>query len=272
MPRSPPVKPPSVDEHYGGARPKPRRAVRPRTEAEKAFCSPWPDRRERSWPAPPPPATPGWPPNWWSWSRYGPRTASRALLAALERAVAFRRWRAEDVRSILAAGAGTAQVRPAGQALVMELPQVPTRPLSAYTLDNLDALDSHRAGRRRLMTAPAVPVLAADLDGGLRRLKLSAIRRLAPELLLTAKTQRWSPEEFLRTLIDAETRRPGRLQRPDADEGRRVPGRQDHRGVRRRPPPRSPGRRSTIWPRWSGSGPRRTTARSGRPARASPTA
>src|SRR5665811_2379252 len=27
-----------VDEHYGGARPKPRRAIRPRTPAEKAFC------------------------------------------------------------------------------------------------------------------------------------------------------------------------------------------------------------------------------------------
>jgi len=54
------------------------------------------------------------------------------------------------------------------------------------------------------MTASTVAALAADLDGGLRRLKLSAIRRLAPELLLTAKTQRWSPEEFLRTLIEAE--------------------------------------------------------------------
>jgi len=30
------------------------------------------------------------------------------------------------------------------------------------------------------------------------------MRRLAPELLLTAKTQRWSPEELLRTLIEAE--------------------------------------------------------------------
>src|SRR5499427_8040468 len=48
------------------------------------------------------------------------------------------------------------------------------------------------------------PPLAADLTAGLRRLKLAAIRRLAPELLITAKTQRWSPEEFLRTLVDAE--------------------------------------------------------------------
>ena len=30
------------------------------------------------------------------------------------------------------------------------------------------------------------------------------MRRLAPELLVTAKTQRWTPEEFLRTLIEAE--------------------------------------------------------------------
>jgi len=48
------------------------------------------------------------------------------------------------------------------------------------------------------------PPLAADLTAGLRRLKLAAMRRLAPELLVTARTQRWNPEEFLRTLIDAE--------------------------------------------------------------------
>jgi DNA replication protein DnaC len=50
----------------------------------------------------------------------------------------------------------------------------------------------------------AAPPLAADLTAGLRRLKLAAMRRLAPELLVTAKTQRWSPEEFLRTLVEAE--------------------------------------------------------------------
>jgi DNA replication protein DnaC len=50
----------------------------------------------------------------------------------------------------------------------------------------------------------SAPPLAADLNEGLRRLKMAAMRRLAPELLVTAKTQRWSPEEFLRTLIEAE--------------------------------------------------------------------
>jgi hypothetical protein len=33
-------------------------------------------------------------------------------------------------------------------------------------------------------------VLSADLTDGLRRLKLAAMRHLAPELLVTAKTQR----------------------------------------------------------------------------------
>jgi DNA replication protein DnaC len=46
--------------------------------------------------------------------------------------------------------------------------------------------------------------LAADLNDGLKRLKMAAMRRLAPELLITAKTQRWNPEEFLRTLVEAE--------------------------------------------------------------------
>jgi DNA replication protein DnaC len=53
------------------------------------------------------------------------------------------------------------------------------------------------------MTA-AAPPLAPDLVAGLRRLKLAAIRQVAPELLITAKTQRWAPEELLRTLVEAE--------------------------------------------------------------------
>ena len=48
------------------------------------------------------------------------------------------------------------------------------------------------------------PPLAPDLVDGPRRLELAAMRRLAPELLLTAKTQRWAPEELPRTLVEAE--------------------------------------------------------------------
>lgn len=54
------------------------------------------------------------------------------------------------------------------------------------------------------MTPKTRPILPADLAAGLRRLKLATIRQLAPELLLTAKTQRWAPEEVLRTLVEAE--------------------------------------------------------------------
>jgi len=54
------------------------------------------------------------------------------------------------------------------------------------------------------MTAATPPPLAPDLTEGLKRLKMAAMRRLAPELLVTAKTQRWNPEEFLRTLVGAE--------------------------------------------------------------------
>lgn len=48
------------------------------------------------------------------------------------------------------------------------------------------------------------PALPADLVAGFKRLKLAAMRTLAPELLVVARTQRWRPEEFLRTLIEAE--------------------------------------------------------------------
>ncbi|WP_213453929.1 IS21-like element helper ATPase IstB [Rhizomonospora bruguierae] len=53
---------------------------------------------------------------------------------------------------------------------------------------------------------PAAPPasLPADLTEALRRLKLATVRRLAPEVLHTAKVQRWTPEEVLRTLIEAE--------------------------------------------------------------------
>ena len=53
------------------------------------------------------------------------------------------------------------------------------------------------------MSAAPAP-LAADLESGLRRLKLARIRAVAPEVLQTAKTQRWAPEELLRTLVEAE--------------------------------------------------------------------
>jgi transposase len=125
-----------LDEHYGGPRPAPRRAVRPRTAAEKAFCALGPVAEAFITGA----AAAG---N----TRLGPELAELntlraahgddAVRAALVRAVAFGRWRAADVRSILAAGPGTADPRAAGDALVLELPVVPVRPLSHYAIGGL---------------------------------------------------------------------------------------------------------------------------------------
>ena len=43
------------------------------------------------------------------------------------------------------------------------------------------------------MAATTPAPLSPELEHGLRRLKLASIRRVAPELLVTAKTQRWAP-------------------------------------------------------------------------------
>ena len=61
-----------------------------------------------------------------------------AFLDALDRAVAFCRWRPADIRSILAAGAGVPEPRvPAGDALMLDLPAVPVRPLADYAIGGL---------------------------------------------------------------------------------------------------------------------------------------
>ena len=62
----------------------------------------------------------------------------QAFAAALDRAVAFSRWRAADVRSILGAGAGPpGPTAEPGDALVLDLPVVPVRPLADYAIGGL---------------------------------------------------------------------------------------------------------------------------------------
>jgi hypothetical protein len=57
------------------------------------------------------------------------------LVSALARAVEFSRYRAADVRSILAAGKGVPRPSAPGEALVVDLPKVPTRSLAEYATD-----------------------------------------------------------------------------------------------------------------------------------------
>ncbi len=64
------------------------------------------------------------------------------------------------------------------------------------------------------MTAFAAPPLPAELDALLRRMRLPYMRKAAPDVLATARAQRWEPAEVLRVLLaeevtgrDAATRR-----------------------------------------------------------------
>jgi transposase len=124
------------DEHYGGPRPAPRRAVRPKTAAEREFCALGPVAEAFITGAAAAGST-----------RLGPELAElntlraahgeQQFLAALDRAVAFSRWRAADVRSILSAGAGAPQPATAGDALALDLPAVPVRPLADYAIGSL---------------------------------------------------------------------------------------------------------------------------------------
>jgi DNA replication protein DnaC len=50
----------------------------------------------------------------------------------------------------------------------------------------------------------SAPPLPEDLDSLLRTLRLPHIRRAAPEVLATAKAQRWDPAEVLRALLTEE--------------------------------------------------------------------
>ena len=54
------------------------------------------------------------------------------------------------------------------------------------------------------MRAPEPPPLEPELEALLRRMRLPYIRRLAPEVLATARVQRWEPAEVLRVLLVEE--------------------------------------------------------------------
>jgi transposase len=135
-----------LDEHYGGPRPVPGRNPRPRTVTEQRFCSLGPAAVAFLVGA----AAAG-----------NTRLSSdldvlldlhaahgdEAFLAAVHRAVVFKRWRAADIRSILAAGAGSPTPRDAGPALVLDLPVPTPRSLSDYALTNTQPEPSERSTR-----------------------------------------------------------------------------------------------------------------------------
>lgn len=124
------------DEHYQGRPRVPARAVRIRTGTERAFLALGPAAEAFLRSA----AVAGT-------SRLAAELADvvalegswgrEPLLAALERATRFRRFKAQDVRNILAAGLVAPNPAPAGKPLNLQLPDVPVRPLSAYALEQV---------------------------------------------------------------------------------------------------------------------------------------
>ena len=122
-----------VDEHYGRPARKPTRAVRPRTAAELAFLAlgPVAEAFLRAAAAAGTTKLPGELAIIADLERAHGRAA---LVAALERALAFHRFRAADIRSILAAGPGIPRPRAPGEQLDVQVPAVPVRSLAAYAI------------------------------------------------------------------------------------------------------------------------------------------
>ncbi|MBU1802434.1 MAG: IS21 family transposase [Actinobacteria bacterium] len=125
------------DAHYDRPRPdKPTRGARPRTQQEKDFLALGPVAEAFLTGA----AAAGV-------SKLPSEIAvvldlvaahgNDVVVVALHRAVKFGRWRAGDVRSILATHGQAPTPRPAGEPLVLTLPTVPTRSLDAYRIDGL---------------------------------------------------------------------------------------------------------------------------------------
>ncbi len=121
------------DVHYDGPRPAPSRAPRPKTISEKQFCVLGPAAEAFIVGA----AATG---NTRLAGELdvllslGAAYGNDAVVAALGRAVAFKRFKAADVRSILAAGTSAPTPVPAGGALVLDLPVAATRSLADYNL------------------------------------------------------------------------------------------------------------------------------------------
>jgi transposase len=121
------------DDHYGGPRPAPRRAARAKTATEKAFLSLGPVAESFLRKA----AAAGISTLAGDLDELVALQAAHgtdALLAGLERALSFGRLRARDVRSIIEAGAGVPHPTKPGEAMIVPLPVVGTRPLSDYAI------------------------------------------------------------------------------------------------------------------------------------------
>lgn len=122
-----------IDDHYGGPRPSPARAVRPRSAAERAFLQ-LGEVAEDFLRAAAAAGTTKLASELAEIVELTRAWGSDAVVAALARGLTFRRFTASDIRSILAAGPGITEVVAEGPPIHLGLPEAPVRDLSAYTL------------------------------------------------------------------------------------------------------------------------------------------
>ena len=123
-----------IDDHYGGPRRAPARACDRARVPRNTFLALGPIAEAFLRAA----AAAGTPSSPLSSRRSVARSGvgRDALLAALERAVTFRRFKAADVRSILEAGGGVVGVADKAR-IDARSARVPTRSLDAYRLEDL---------------------------------------------------------------------------------------------------------------------------------------
>jgi hypothetical protein len=128
-----------LDEHYDKPTRKPARAVRPRSKAEQDFVA-LGEEAVAFLRAAAAAGTTRLPTHIAAIATLRDAHGAPAVAAALRRAVEFRRFTAEDVRAILAAGPAAPSPTPPGQPLPGNLPTVPTRDLDSYRTDTLKAV------------------------------------------------------------------------------------------------------------------------------------
>lgn len=122
------------DEHYDRPARRPRRAVRPRSAAQRAFLA-LGEVAELFLRAAAAAGTPRLEAELAEIASLHPGWPKQDILRALERALAFRRFGADDVRAILEAGVGIPGLVAPGEIITGRFPSVPRRPLSAYAVE-----------------------------------------------------------------------------------------------------------------------------------------
>jgi transposase len=124
------------DEHYGGPRTRPIRAVRPRSAAERAFLE-LGQVAEDFLRAAAAAGTPRLATEIEHINHLAAAWGTEALTAAVGRALGFRRFTAADVASILEQGGGLPSLVEPGEPIRIDAPEVPMRHLSDYALEVL---------------------------------------------------------------------------------------------------------------------------------------